>query len=78
MSRALKCDICGAYFDYNSKYIGIFINRYNRYDTRVEIKEEPLLEFTDMCPDCYNAIMETIDDRRKVHHTENEAEEDND
>ena len=27
-------------------------------------KEETLLESTDMCPDCYNAIMKTIDDRR--------------
>ena len=64
MSRALKCDICGAYFDYDSKYIGIFINRYNRYDTEAVRNEKPLLEPADICPDCYNAIMKTIDDRR--------------
>lgn len=64
MGRALKCDICGAYFDYDSKYIGIAINRYNRYDVEMVRKEETLLESTDMCPDCYNAIMKTIDDRR--------------
>ena len=73
MSRALKCDICGAYFDYNTKYIGIFINCYNRYDTEVVRKEKPLLEPTDMCPDCYNAIMNIINDRRKVRHTEEES-----
>ncbi len=75
MGLALKCDICGTYFDYDSKYIGIAINRYNRYDynrydTEMVRKEKTLLELTDMCPDCYNAIMKTIDDRRKVRHTE--------
>lgn len=64
MSRALKCDICGAYFDYDSKYIGISINSYSRYDPEMVRKEKTLLELTDMCPDCYNAIMKTIDDRR--------------
>ena len=73
MSRALKCDICGTYFDHNNKYIGITIERYNRYDTEMVRKEKTVLEPTDMCPDCYNAIMETIDERRKVHHTEDEA-----
>lgn len=72
MSRALKCDICGTYFDYDSKYIGISINRYSRYDlemTRKE-KEKMLLGLTDMCPDCYNAIMNTINDRREKRHME--------
>ena len=64
MSLALKCDICGTYFDYDSKYIGIAINCYNRYNVEMVRKEETLLESTDMCPDCYNAIMKTIDDRR--------------
>lgn len=73
MSRALKCDICGAYFDYDRKYIGITIDRYNRYDTEMVRKEKTILEPSDMCPDCYNAIMGTIDDRRKVHYTEDEA-----
>ena len=70
MSRALKCDICEAYFDYDSKYIGISINRYSRYDPEMVRKEKTLLELTDMCPDCYNAIMKTIDDRRKTPYTE--------
>ena len=64
MGLALKCDICGTYFDYDSNYIGIVIKRYNRYDTEMVRKEETLLESVDMCPDCYNAIMKTIDDRR--------------
>ena len=73
MSRALKCDICGTYFDYNNKYTGITINRYNRYDAEMVRKEKRVLEPTDMCPNCYNAIMDIIDERRKVHHTEDEA-----
>lgn len=73
MSLALKCDICGTYFDYDSKYTGISINRYSRYDPEIVRKEKTLLERTDMCPDCYNAIMKTIDDRRKVCHTEEES-----
>lgn len=73
MSRALKCDICGTYFDYNSKYIGITITRYNHYEAEILSDDAPILKTTDMCPDCYNAIMKTIDDRRKVHHTEKEA-----
>lgn len=65
MSRALKCDICGSYFDYDSKYVGISINCYSRYDPEMVRKEKTVLGLTDMCPDCYNAIMKAIDERKK-------------
>ena len=73
MSRALKCDICGTYFDYNTKYIGIMITRYNHYDAEIVRDDAPILKATDTCPDCYNAIMNTINERRKIHHMEDEA-----
>ena len=70
MSRALKCDICGTYFDYDTKYIGIRITRHNCYDAEIVRDDTPILKATDACPDCYNAIMNTINDLRKTRHTE--------
>ena len=68
MSKALKCDICKKYFDYNKKYTGIMIRRYE-----AERGEEPILSPSDICPDCYNAIMGVIDSRSK---TVNSCEDD--
>lgn len=67
--KALKCDICGGYFDSvssrrlitkkmrpNRVELGVMCDNGNYDDTYV----------FDICPDCYAAIKKTIDARRKT------------
>lgn len=68
MSKALKCDICGSFFN------GLCcINVANKNTTpndilvylRAENGNTKTVFDYDICPDCYAAIMKTIDARRK-------------
>ena len=69
MSKALKCDICGSFFNGLS-----CINIVNKNTTpndillylRAENGNTKTVFDYDMCPDCYNAIMKTIVDRKKL------------
>lgn len=67
--KALKCDICGSFFNSltclsvikkttspNKLYMYYHANNGNKQDNC----------FLDICPDCYAAIKKTIDARRKT------------
>lgn len=61
--RALKCDLCGNYFDYDKDHTGILIKR--RGNGEPFTSDLVILSPSDICPDCYNAIMKTIDERKQ-------------
>ena len=55
--RALKCDICGRYYDYNPTEI-----------TRIAFcppAGSPVSE-KDICPECLAAVATTLEDRRNI------------
>ena len=68
MSKALKCDICGSFFN-GLSCINIVNKNTTPNDILVYLRAENGNTITvfdyDMCPDCYNAIKKAIDDRRK-------------
>ena len=64
MALALKCDICGAYYDhYNSRYR---INEWNEVANTIIIKQKELNGVTlktkefDLCPECLNKIFKIL------------------
>lgn len=68
--KALKCDICGSYFDSidtirdmpeNKKPNKLMIY----YEAESSKKKFDL--DVDICPDCYKAIKKALDDRKKIH-----------
>ena len=67
--KALKCDVCGGYFDSILTLAEItdaaIPNRINIYfhaeSERIKVRDN-----LDICPDCYNAIKKALDDRRKI------------
>lgn len=68
MSKALKCDICGSFFNALS-CINIVNKNTIPNDICVYLRAEngntkTVFDY-DICPDCYNAIKKAIDDRRK-------------
>lgn len=55
--RALKCDICGRYYDYNPTEI-----------TRIAFcppAGSPVSK-KDLCPECLAAVATTLEDRKKI------------
>ena len=69
MSKALKCDICGSFFNsltciniVNKKTIPNDILVYHRAENGNTIT---VFDY-DICPECYLAIKKTIDDRKKI------------
>lgn len=58
--KALKCDVCGGYYDCsNNSSIVTGFAYLNRYEGLVGDK-------IDICPECYKAIKKALDDREKL------------
>lgn len=57
----LKCDICGNAFDFGEKTPS-HVQFVRVKSTGASYKTDNY----DICPDCYNAIMKTIDDRKET------------
>lgn len=58
--KALKCDVCGGYYDYINTSSEVTGFAYlNSNDGLVG-------DSVDICPDCYKAIKKALDDRRKI------------
>lgn len=55
--KALKCDICGSFYDYDYDGHGITGFAFLNVDYSV---------INDICPDCLAAIKKVVDDRKKV------------
>ena len=67
--KALKCDICGGYFDGIKKIWTMTENeRPNRLYMYYQANSGQTMDDVeiDICPDCYNAIKKAMDDRRKI------------
>lgn len=68
MSKALKCDICGSFYD-GIPSLGSMkkTTRPNRLSIYYRSDNGNTTDdcFLDICPDCYAAIKKTIDARRK-------------
>lgn len=67
--KALKCDICGGYFDSVSTRRSISKHtkpNYVRLDVMCDNCNYVTASAFDICPDCYAAIKKTIDARRKT------------
>ena len=66
--KALKCDICGSFFN-SITYLGGIkrTTRPNKMSIYYRADNGNTQDncFLDICPDCYAAIKKTIDDRRK-------------
>lgn len=57
---ALKCDVCGGYFDYPNTSSEVTGFAYlNNHDALVG-------DSIDICPECYKAIETTLNNRRKI------------
>lgn len=68
MSKALKCDICGSFFNSLSCISDVNKNTMPNDMTiyyHAENGNTKTVFDYDICPDCYNAIKKTIDARRK-------------
>jgi len=68
MSKALKCDICGSFFNSLSCISDVNKNTMPNDMTIYHHAENGNIKTVfdyDICPDCYNAIKKVIDDRRK-------------
>ena len=72
MSKALKCDICGSLFRF---YDHIPLSLKDKMAPKPNYMRLTYIdcgggwytnEEYDICPDCYNAIVKTIDARRKT------------
>jgi hypothetical protein len=68
--KALKCDVCGGYFDSICTRAEItetsIPNKINIY-FHTESERIMVRDNLDICPDCYKAIKKALDDRRKIH-----------
>lgn len=68
--KALKCDVCGGYFDGIETISGLTKskkpNKLQVYYEAESGKKKYDLD-VDICPDCYNAIKKAMDDRKKIH-----------
>ncbi len=69
MSKALKCDICGGFFN-SLSCISVINKNTIPNDMMIYYRASngntiTLFDY-DICPDCYNAIVKTIDARRKT------------
>lgn len=69
MSKALKCDICGSFFNgltciniVNKTTLPNHICVYHRAQND---KTQTVFDY-DICPECYQAIKKTMDDRKKL------------
>lgn len=58
MADALKCDICGSYYDRNDEECGerLSLYEYNYYNCRTY----NTLKIYDLCPQCYKDISNFI------------------
>ena len=68
MSKALKCDICGSFFN-GLTYINVDNKNTIPNDIMVYLRAEngntkTVFDY-DICPECYNAIKKIVDARRK-------------
>ena len=66
--KAIKCDICKNYFDgvSTSEFVkGYRIGNHIEVNTVSMRGHRYILLDEDICPECYAAIMEVIDSRRK-------------
>ena len=67
--KALKCDVCGGYFDsictrgeITDTSIPNKINIYFHTESeRIMVRDN-----LDICPECYKAIKKALDERRKI------------
>lgn len=57
----LKCDICGNAFDFDEK-----TTNHVRFIRVISTGDYYNIGDNDICPDCYNAIKKTMDDRKKI------------
>lgn len=69
MSKALKCDICGSFFNgltcikiVNKTTLPNDICVYHRAQNG---NTQTVFDY-DICPECYQAIKKTMDDRKKL------------
>lgn len=56
--KALKCDVCGSFYDYNKREITGF--------AFLNVGRSAIGDCSDICPECYKAIKKALDDRRKI------------
>lgn len=66
--KALKCDICGGYFDGTETINGMPENKTpNRLQIYHKAYSGHIKDYidVDICPECYLAIKKTMDDRIK-------------
>lgn len=70
MSKALKCDICGGFFNGLSCISDVLNKKTIPNDMMIYYRAsngntKTVFDY-DICPDCYAAIKKTIDARRKT------------
>lgn len=56
--KALKCDICGSFYDYDLSEITGF--------AFLNVDHSVIGDCNDICPGCLAAIMKAVDDRKKA------------
>lgn len=68
--KALKCDICGEYFETIKTIRDMPENKKpNRLYMYYQANSGQTKDYVeaDICPDCYDAIKKAMDDRKKIH-----------